>query len=146
MPRQFKVNKCLIPTIYCGDKRNMPDKDKDNKYVRKGTRAQCLKKGVGAGIHIEKNDKLPKTSLQNIRFIGKYYEARFKKQKIKTLKDLIREAKKLDNREIEDLLSKICKNKSKKIDKRAFNSVILFLYRKGIHWVPNCKQIKSDAV
>ena len=37
-----------------------------SKYVKKGSPSECIKKGIGAGIYIEKKKNLTKNSLQNI--------------------------------------------------------------------------------
>jgi hypothetical protein len=89
MPK-FNINKCLIPTIYCGkgSYKSASPSNNYSKYTKKGSPSECIKKGIGAGIYIEKKKNLTKTSLQNIPYIGPVYEKKFKSHKITTLAKL----------------------------------------------------------
>lgn len=40
--------------IYCGPKQNIPDE-----YDSRGTRYQCLRKGIGVGLHLPKDRRPP---------------------------------------------------------------------------------------
>lgn len=143
---EFDVERCLIPTVYCGKKRRMPEKNGDQLYVRRGTRSECLKKGVGAGVYSEKRKGLSANSLQQIKYVGPYYEDNFRDEGINNLRELLRECRRSSGREIGDLLDDVCRNRNGDLDKRPYNSCVLYLYRKGVYWVPNCKRISRRRV
>ena len=50
MPRKSDYK--TRPKFYCGEQDEVPDD-----YVRRGSRYECLKKGIGVGIHLPKKKK-----------------------------------------------------------------------------------------
>lgn len=140
----FDINKCDIPTIWCGDK-SIPKKKKGSGsvYTRKGTRVECMRKGFGAGMYKEINKGLSKNSLRQIKYVGEKHESLFVKHKINNIKDLIKISKTLSSSAFEKLLKKVLTRKDDKLDKRAYNSVLRYLYLKGITKLPECKKIKK---
>ena len=111
-------------------------------YYKAGTRFECMKKGFGAGTHIEIKKKLPSESLQQIKYVGKIYENNFKGQHINNLKQLRKVcSQKKSSKEIEVLLKKIFSKKGGGIDKRAYNSTVLYLVKIGVRHIPNCSKI-----
>jgi|SRR5437868_5894291 len=138
----FNPNKCAIPTVYCGKNPKIPARKKgdDHYYVRKGTPNECMSKGFGAGMINERNKKLPDNSLQQIKYVGDTYDSKFKKNhKIKNVNDLIKYAKKYN---VQRLLTGVFTKKDGKLDMRAYNSTLLYLYRVGVTNLPTCKNIK----
>ena len=65
-----------------------------------------------------------------------------KKAGISDIPDLISQMGKKNPKEIEKLLKKILTKKDGTRDARAYNSVILYLYRHGNSNLPPCKKIK----
>jgi hypothetical protein len=142
---RFKETDCYIPKIWCGKEDNYPQGyHNDSYYVRTGERHECLRQGIGAGIATAK--KHPPSSLQSIKYIGEKYEDAFKKAGIKNTTELKKETKSKTPAQIkkllEGVLSKKGSGRNKIVDQRAYNSVILYLYRGGIT-VPKCKKIKE---
>lgn len=139
---QFNTKKCVIPDIWCGDG-DFPSSIKDNKrYVRNGTRTECLKKGVGVGIYQSEN--FPSDSLRKIKYIGKKHSVAFATKKITTTRQLITKIKELDTDKIKELLENVLTKSDGVVDQRAYNSILLFLYTSGIDNLPMCKKIKIN--
>jgi hypothetical protein len=122
----------------------MPKNPKDGvKYLRKGTAEECMKKGFGAGMMNEKTKNLPSSSLQKIKYIGETHEDNFKSKRIGTTTALLNFAKSHSENEVKELLSKVLKKKGGAgLDGRAYNSVIMWLYGKGVKDVPECKALR----
>lgn len=141
--RDFDPKTCDIPTIWCGDSDNPPKKRKDGSfYYKTGTRYECMKKGFGAGTYTERKSNLPKHSLQQIKYVGEKHENDFIKAGISNTKDLIKEMSKKTTTEMEHILKRILTRSDGKLDSKAYNCVIMFLYRNGNASVPHCKKIK----
>ena len=142
---RFRETDCYIPKVWCGKEDNYPQGyHNDSYYIRAGERHECLKQGIGAGIATAK--KHPPTSLQSIKYIGEKYNESFKDAGIKNTSDLKKETKKRTPAQIKSLLESILSKKNgrkKIIDQRAYNSVILYLYRGGIS-TPKCKKIEVE--
>lgn len=144
MKKKFNESECDIPTIWCGDSDKPPTKRKDgNVYVRTGTRFECMKKGFGAGTHIERKSNLPSNSLQQIKYVGEKHEKGFKKSGISNTDALTKAMSKKNSAEIEAMLKKVLTKSDGKVDYKAYNCTILWLYRHGIggEKLPACKKI-----
>jgi hypothetical protein len=133
---------CRIPAVYCGSKR-MPLHRNNKRYTRQGTPTECLRSGVGAGIYMEKRRRLPENHIENIPYIGELYSKRFRNRKINNLSSLKKKMKSMTSSEKEIFLKKVLLNKNKKLDKRAYNSVIYYLYNQGVRRLPKCSKISS---
>ena len=133
----FDPNKCLIKSIWCGNG-NIPNK---NIYYKIGTSYECMQKGYGAGMYNEQKKYIGKDSLKNISYIGPVMESNFKKNGINNLTDL----KKLKNvKSVDMLLSNILQDNKGRLNLKAYNSVLLYLYDKKIidsTKLPPCKLI-----
>jgi hypothetical protein len=141
--KKFVLSNCDIPVVWCGESEKPPKKAKDGKYYYKtGTRTECLRVGFGAGTHTERNNNLPSESLQQIKYIGETYEKGFKKAGYTDLSILRKKMRKKDHDEMRKILKKILTKKDGVLDARAYNSVIVYLYKHGIEDVPSCKKIK----
>lgn len=141
---KFVLSDCDIPTIWCGDSDKPPKKSKDgSRYYKTGTRRECLSKGFGAGMHKERGENLPAKSLQQIKYVGEKHEKDFKKAGIHDTDDLIKQMRKRTTLEIEKILKRILLRKDGVLDAKAYNCVIVFLYKNGIGGVPSCKKIKA---
>jgi hypothetical protein len=139
----FNRGRCSIPTVYCGDAERIPDAPADTRYTRKGTRQECLSKGIGAGQAIERTKNLPKSSLQTIKYIGPIYDSKFHDMNIDTRKDLIRYARNHTKNELYKLLKGALSKSNGTIDRRAFNSVLMMLDDAGVEDMMQCLLIKS---
>ncbi len=138
----FKPNTCKIPTVYCGKGNYKNAIAPDNtRYIRKGTALECISKGVAVGIMMEKAKRLPKNSLQHIKYVGETYEKKFKRQGIKTLSQLITFGKKNSAIKLKSLLQQVFKKSDNIVDQRAYNSTLIILYRNGNSKLPPCKKI-----
>ncbi len=145
MSVSLNTYKCAIPSYYCGKNTTIPKRKKTDEvyYVRHGTPYECLKKGFGAGSIIEKNKNLSKNSLQQIKYVGEKYENAFKTRGIKTISNLLENAKINNSHSNSKLLKAVFVKKDGVIDKRAYNSTILFLYNNNINTknLPECDKI-----
>ena len=133
----FNIEKCAIPTIWCG--KGAPPKRKGLKwYAKTGSRYECMKKGFGAGAASERKKYIPNDSLQQIPYIGDVYERKFKRAGIPDISQLLHEAENHNKNSLKSLLQKIFTRKRGGLDKRAYNSTIVFLYQHGIGHIPPC--------
>jgi len=133
----FRVEDCIIPTIWCGNG-SVPT---NKKYKGAGTPYKCLQKGFGAGKFTEINKTLPSDSLRQIKYVGEKYEAKLKTAGISTLNELKSFAKKSSKTGIEIILKRAFTNSSKKIDYRAYNSTLEYLYKSKVSKLPQCKKL-----
>lgn len=133
----FNTDNCAIPKTWCG-KGPMP-----NKYAKVGTRSECLQIGFGAGMYSEKAKNIPPTSLRQIKYVGEKYENRFKRKNISTTTHLLKFATKNSKTTIQTLLIHVFMRKSTGLDKRGYNSTIMYLYSHGIAAakIPSCSKI-----
>ena len=140
---KFKKEDCYLPTIWCGESNTLPKKGRGDTYYKKvGTRYECLKQGFGAGTHTERKQNLPVDSLEQIKYIGPEHSLSFKRKGIKSLDQLIKEMSTKSASGIEGFLKKVLSKSNNVIDMRAYNSVLLYLYRNGNSNLPACKKIK----
>ena len=138
----FNKSSCIIRKIYCGNG-NIPKNTKLEKYSRKGSLHECLKKGYGLAQAEINNKNLSNTNLKQIKYIGPVYEDNFKKYKIKTINSLIKKMNSLSANEKKNLLNKILLKSNNTIDQKAINSILLFLDEKGVKNLPSCKIVKE---
>lgn len=137
----FKSKHCKIPTVYCGKKDEMPTTSTNNSvYTEKGTPYTCLRKGVGFGMNEEKKKHLLKYSLQHIPYIGPIYDDNFINLDIKSTAQLLKYAKSHTKEEIEELLDAVFTKSNSVIDRKAYNSTLMYLYEHGINdkKLPTC--------
>lgn len=146
MDKLFNPVKCLVPTAWCG-KGPVPsqkqDLTKNVKYVREGTKDECLQKGFGAGVFSEKAKGISSSSLQNIKYVGETYELNFRKAGITNLNELLSAAKNSSKSRVQSLVSQSVTKKGGQIDSRAYNHVLLWMYQNGVPQVnlPLCHEI-----
>jgi len=137
----FEISKCAIPGVWCG--KGAPPKRKGLKWYHKtGSRYECMQKGFGAGAATERRKNLPDNSLQQIKYVGETYEKKFQKSRIADTDDLIQAAQRRTKASLKTLLRKIFTRRRGGLDKRAYNSTIVFLYQHGIGHVPPCSEIR----
>jgi hypothetical protein len=148
-PRKaFNPEGCMVPSVWCGEKR-LKDVDpseareKGVRYIRKGTPYECMKKGIGVGIAQQRKKNLPQNSLQHIKYIGELYEKNFRKNGIRTRTSLVQKMRGMDAEEKSEFLKGILVNSSDKVDYRAYNSVLLYLFSHGVDQdeLPRCSKI-----
>lgn len=141
--RSSKFNEvaCIIPEIWCGND-DTPPKKKGSIYYKTGTRYECMRKGFGAGTHIERASNLPPASLQQIKYVGEKHEASFKASGINTIPNLISQMKLKTSSEAETILKRILSKSNGVLDAKAYNATALYLFRHGVPSAPPCKKIK----
>lgn len=141
---KFKESDCYIPTLWCGEKNTIPTKrsKNDTYYYKVGSRYECLKVGFGAGSSTERKQNLPLTSIEQIKYIGDSHSESFRKEGVSTTTRLITMMKGKSIDEIETYLKKVLKKSNDQVDMRAYNSVLLYLYRHGISELPKCAKIR----
>lgn len=137
---RFREEDCLIPEIWCGES-SIPSRKKGKLYYKTGTRYECMKKGFGAGMYTEKRSNLPPVSLMKISYVEEKHEELFKKIGIKSTKQLVEEMRLRTSKEISYILTKILKKDNGELNEKAYNSVVLYLYRHGVGGVPKCKKL-----
>ncbi len=144
MSRRIPSN-CKIPVKYCGNKHSIPrHQSNERRYSKKGSRNQCLNIGYLANHYQEKRKRLPSNSLRQIIYIGEIYDNKFKRRGIRNIDVLIDTAEGLSKRELEQLLKRIFTKSNGALDKRAFNSTIMFLYKNTNISLPSCHYISDD--
>jgi hypothetical protein len=131
----FDRNLCKIHKIYCG---NGPLSDD---YSRYGTAHECMKKGFGAATWAAKKSTLPKTSLQQIKYVGPKFEENFRKKHINTLNSLINILSEKTALEKKKLLKTVFTRANGTIDYRGYNSVLLYLNDNGVNRLPKCVEV-----
>jgi hypothetical protein len=132
----FDKSLCSTKPIYCGSKSSFST----TKYSRKGSPYECLQKGFGSGLWSEKVKHLPKSSLQHIPYLNIHIEKRFASFDIHTLSQLKSFMRKLSKLDKQTFLFDMCTH-SGKLDFKAYNSIILFLYDNSIQSLPDCHSI-----
>lgn len=148
MTSSFDPKKCLIPTVWCGKgpvPKNNKDYDKNIKYTREGSKDECVQKGFGAGTYAERSKTLPEKSLQKIKYVGATYEKNFQDRDIEDLDDLVRFARGSPTKSIKSLILEVTTKKDKKIDHRAYNHIMVWLYNNGVDAskIPKCFRLVS---
>lgn len=143
--KHFNPKKCLIPTSWCGagDMPTKADHKNNVKYTSLGSREECVQKGFGAGVHIERAKHLPEASLQRIKYVGEVFEKHFKAQGISDTKALLKFARGSNKAGIQKLVARVSTKKDGKIDHRAYNHILLWLYNNGIDSskIPTCEDL-----
>lgn len=136
----FKTSDCAIPSVWCGKRDTPKGIVKNIKYYRKGSPYECVRKGFAAGSYKMEKNSLPKNSLRQIKYVGVGYEEKFIENDVDDLDKFIQKAFVTSKKDIEKFLKFIFKNKKGLLDKRAYNSTLLYLYHRGVD-VPNCSRI-----
>ena len=148
----YNRDRCLIPTAYCGDG-NIPtnpvNTERTSRYHHIGTRSECMRKGFGAGAAQERIKGLPANSLQRIKYIGPQYEQNFATnniQHIHNINQLVDYSATHNRTQITRLLMRGCRKVNGVLDRRAFNSVIMFLDDHHINHasLPRCKKVRVE--
>lgn len=139
----FNKSHCVISKIYCGDNPNLPPNTATQKYSRKGTRYECMKRGVGIGMWTEKKKNLPANSLQQITYVGEVFEENFVRNGMTNQQQLINKFKTLSPIEKQRLLEKCCKKRNGVVEYRAYNHVLLFLHDHDVRALPPCTIISE---
>lgn len=143
---RFDPRNCEIKTVWCGDTQRPINKTNNNglkiNYTRDGTRGECLKKGIGAGLSQEKSKYLSKISLQQIPYIGDTFEGKIKDYGIYNINDLQNFLKRQNDKQIETFVNNVTTDKKGRINSNAFNSLIWYIYQNKFaddNFLPQCK-------
>ncbi len=139
----FDPAKCAIPSLWCGRGR-VPADTYDTVYTRAGTSHECLKKGIGAGIHEERRRGLPRNSLQRIKYVGPVFEEQFQRKGINTIPELMRRMRRLSDTGKANLLDEVFTTRRGGVDQRGVNSVLLYLYDNGVDDLPDCQTVQRS--
>ena len=140
----FRIRDCAIPSVWCGKGVPPKRKDSDLKYYHKtGSRYECMKKGWAAGMYSAKRENIPSNSLQQIKYVGDTYEKKFKTQRISTIDQLLSRARNMSKSQLETLLKKVFVRRKGGLDKKAYNSTLVYLYQHGVSQskIPPCSRI-----
>lgn len=134
--------RCYNKSVWCGNGA-VPAQAKDGIiYTRQGTPMECLRKGVGVGLFEERKKGLPPGSLQLIKYVTAPQEQNLMNKQINTQQNLIEFASSKRSRKIRKVLTRALVTKGGELDKRAYNSVVLFLYMtRQIEELPDCVNI-----
>ena len=139
------IKECIVKQVWCGDSNTIPTKE-SHKYYKIGSKVECLKKGFGVGEATERRKHLDPNSLQNIPYVGEQMETRFLRLGISTLDDLINSMSSIRTSVIQknNLLKNILVNARGVLNKKAYNSVILYLstHGVGLNSLPRCLSIE----
>lgn len=138
---EFDLSKCSIPTYWCGSGDELPPEKDGRRYVRKGTPTECLRIGVGVGKYTVLRERLPPTSLQQIKYVGDKYEEKFRRYNISSLSHLVNYAQTHSPTDLQKLLRAVYTKSSKVVDLRAYNSTLSYLYQRGVLRLPQCVYI-----
>ncbi len=147
--RNKRLKLCQIPTVYCGvnssyDKQK--NKEKNMYYYKDGDRYECLQKGYGAGMYVEKLKNVDSDceyDLRHIKYINDKHIEKFGKYNINCSDCLFDYVDKHYTEDVTDMLIDVLTYKNK-FNKKAYNSVIYYLYENGydIMELPKCKKIR----
>jgi len=132
----FDERRCAIPKIYCGNAIVLPQG-----YIRVGTRHECLRQGIGAGIHTEQEKHLPRDSLKRIKYVGDIFEENFHRNGIDNTGDLLEVMRNLGDVEKKRLLKRVFTKANGTFDGRSYNSTLLWLHSRHITRLPRCKDL-----
>jgi hypothetical protein len=136
----FDPNQCDIPSVWCG-KRTRPKTGNGKRYTRNGTPYECMQQGFGAGHYTERNRRLPNNSLLQLKYVTDIHEQRFIEYGINTKNDLLNHLNNLNQSEKRELLEYIFTSNNT-LDKKAYNSTLMFLYNQSMQTLPNCSYIE----
>lgn len=143
---RFNIQECAIPTYWCGEADTPPaSKDPLIRYLRAGTRSECLRIGVGVGKYGTLKSGLPPTSLQQLKYVGDAYEKKFKAAGVNNTTELLEFARTRPISEIEKLLKRVLTKSNSVVDARAYNSTLVFLFRNGVGDLPRCTRITDRS-
>ena len=138
----FDITECAIPVLWCGNGAIPTTKRGSKKrYYKKGTAHECMKVGFGAGMNKERKKNLPPTSLQQIKYVGEVFEDNFRRSKINNLPALRKWVNGKSAESIKSLLTKVFTTKKGSIDKRAYNSTLMYLNKQTNATLPRCSRI-----
>lgn len=139
MPPKFDPQRCVIRKVWCGNG-SIPS-HKREEYSGNGTRYQCLQQGIGAGSAIERTKNLPASSLQHIKYVGPKHDQKFIDRGIRDKNALVRYARNNSANDIDGLLRAVLDRGEKGLDRRAYNSVLMFIYNHGVTNLPQCERV-----
>ncbi len=133
----FDPSRCVIKSVYCGNG-NIPP-NKANSYSKVGTPYECLKKGFGSGMSVERRKTLSPNSLQQISYVGPVMEQNLINNGIADLNQLKNMLMNSSADQKKIILKNSLINKDNKLNKKAYNSVLLWLNNHGVSNLPKCK-------
>ena len=140
----FRFSDCAVPTVWCGNGA-VPQRDpeSDTRYRRAGTRVECMRKGFGAGKYTEISRRLPAHSLRKIKYLSVDHDARLRDAGITRLNHLVHYAQTHAPEEINEFLQEIfTQGGTQPLDRKAYNSTLVYLYRHGVGELPRCTRIR----
>ena len=135
------MDRCRIPTVWCGNGKMPSTNPQGSKYTRPGTRKECLSKGFGAGMYSEKHKSISSESLGNLRYVGNIYIKNFGIFGVATLQDLETVAENVPSKTLQRMLEKVFTKSNGLIDTKAFNSTIYYLYERNLSDLPECYKL-----
>lgn len=146
MKKRFDPRDCELKTVWCGDTPRPLNKTNNTgikiKYTRDGSRGECLKKGIGAGLSQERSKTLSKLSLQQIPYIGETFEKKINEYGIYNLTNLQTFLKRQNDTQVENFIIDVTTDKKGRINSNAFNSLVWYIYQNKYvsdDFLPSCK-------
>ena len=134
------INDCIIPELWCGNSQNPPN-NRGKRYTRKGSSFECMKKGFGAGMYSERAKHIPEGSLMQLKYIGETYQEKFNQRGIHNITEFENSMRQASRELKRNVLTFVCTKINGVVDLKAYNSLIMHLYNRGIGNLPACIRI-----
>ena len=137
---RFRVEDCAIPQVWCGNGA-VPNTTARKRYSGAGSPHQCMQKGFGAGMFTEQRKNTHRTSLQQISYVGDVYDRKFRTRRINSTDALEAYVRRRTAASTSRLLREVFTKTNGALDRKAYNSTVIYLYDRGVHGVPACERI-----
>jgi hypothetical protein len=127
----FDPSKCNSE-LWCGKG------EKPSSYRNTGTRYECMKVGYGRGYWDLKRKTIPVQSLDNIPYLNNEAKEILFDEQIETVLDFVDLINSFSNY---NTTKNFLENELGYLTRKRFNSVVMFLFNKGVHVtkLPKCK-------
>ena len=140
----FDPSRCVDRTYYCGNgdiPADFPGGRKLYYQHAKGTPAQCVRIGYGAGKYIEQRSSFPANSLRRIPYVSATIEQNFQNTHpgINNLTDLYDLVAHSSRAAITAFLTVCCTSAGGVFNRKAYNTTLLFLV---VILLTNSKQLE----
>lgn len=139
----FDPEACAIPTVWCGDG-DIPERKRGDQvyYSRIGTKTECMRKGVGVGMHKEIDKTLDTTSLRRIKYVNEKHEKRFQDNGINNSEALLDWGVIHSEEDMRNMFVEVFTTNGV-LNKKAFNSVLMYMHAGHVNNLPSCEIIEA---
>jgi len=132
----FDPSRCTDRTYYCGNGDipvDLPGTRKLYHQHAKGTPAQCVRIGFGAGKYTEQRSSFPANSLRRIPYVSATVEQNFQNTDpgINNLTDLYDFVAQSSRLAITAFLTACCTSNAGVFNRKSYNAILLFLFDAG---------------